>query len=88
MNEVKVKDVMTNLVVALGPRDTIEQAAQRLLSNRISGTPVVDEGKLVGIVSETDLVQTHAQAARGTPYVDSPNRLGSCPPHLDLRSGR
>lgn len=75
-----VKDVMTHLVVALGTKDTIEQAGQRLLSNRISGTPVVDEGKLVGIVSETDLIQTYAQAARGTPFSGSANRLMSLPP--------
>ena len=79
MNGLMVKDVMTHLVVALGPRDTIEQAGQRLLSNRISGTPVVDEGKLVGIVSETDLIQTYAQAARGSP-LGSRNRLMSLPP--------
>ena len=80
MNRLKVKDVMTHFVVALGPRDTIKQAAQQLLSNRISGTPVVDKGKLVGIVSETDLVQTYAQAARGTSFLGSPNRLMSLPP--------
>jgi CBS domain-containing protein len=80
MKGLMVKDVMTHLVVALGPRDTIEQAGLRLLSNRISGTPVVEEGKLVGIVSETDLIQTYAQAARGTPFSGSPNRLMSLPP--------
>ncbi|HEU4480929.1 MAG TPA: CBS domain-containing protein, partial [Actinomycetota bacterium] len=56
MNDMKVKDVMTNLVVMLYPRDTIREASQRLARNRVSGAPVVVDGKVVGIVSESDLI--------------------------------
>jgi CBS domain-containing protein len=56
MADTKVADVMTNLVVMLYPKDTIHEAAQRLAKNGISGAPVVEDGKVVGIVSESDLI--------------------------------
>lgn len=64
MNEVTVKDVMTHLVVTLRPSDTITDAAKRLLSNWISGAPVVDGGQLVGIVSEADLMKAFTPPPR------------------------
>lgn len=64
MNEIKVADVMTHLVVTFRPQDTIQEAARRLFSNRISGAPVVERGRLVGVVSEADLVAAYAPPAR------------------------
>lgn len=70
MNQIRVKDVMTHLVVTLRPHDTIQQAAGMLVKNRISGAPVVEEGRLVGVVSEADLVRVYAPPARaGSPFV-------------------
>jgi len=63
MNDIKVSDVMTYLVVTFRTQDTIQQAARRLLSNRISGAPVVEHGRLVGVVSEADLVAAYAPPA-------------------------
>jgi CBS domain-containing protein len=64
MADVKVKDVMTHLVVMLFPRDTLHEAALRLARNRISGAPVVEGGRVVGIVSESDLIQAVAPPGR------------------------
>ena len=70
MNGIKVKDVMTHLVVTVRPQDSIQEAARRLLSNRISGAPVVERGRLVGIFSEADLVAAYTPPApSGTPFV-------------------
>jgi CBS domain-containing protein len=70
MNALRVKDAMTHLVVTLRPGDTIPFAATRLLSNCISGAPVVEDGRLVGVVSEADLVQAYVPPARrGPPFV-------------------
>lgn len=56
MADVRVSDVMTHLVVMLYPNDTVHEAARRLARNRISGAPVVEDGKVIGIVSESDLI--------------------------------
>jgi CBS domain-containing protein len=64
MNEVTVNDVMTHLVATLRPEDKIADAAKRLLTNRISGAPVVEGGRLVGVISEADLVKAFSHPAR------------------------
>jgi CBS domain-containing protein len=55
MNKDRVKDVMTSLVVMVYPNDSIQQVASRLVRNRISGAPVVKDGKVVGLISEVDI---------------------------------
>lgn len=53
----KAADVMTASVVTARPSTTVKQVAELMVTNRISGVPVVDEaGRLVGILSETDLL--------------------------------
>lgn len=64
MNQIKVFEVMTNLVVTLRPHNTVQEAARQMLNNRISGAPVVEDGRLVGIVSEAYLVAAYAPPAR------------------------
>ena len=59
MDGSRVRDVMTHLVVTFRPEDKIPEAAKRLLLNRISGAPVVDGGRLVGVVSEADLIRAY-----------------------------
>jgi CBS domain-containing protein len=50
-------DVMISNVITVGPDAQLQNVAQTLLTNRISGMPVVtSDGKLVGIVSEGDLM--------------------------------
>jgi CBS domain-containing protein len=57
MNEIKVKDVMTHLVVTTLETDPIQKAAGLLGRNRISGAPVIRDRKVVGVVSEADLAR-------------------------------
>ena len=54
---VAVKDIMTREIVTVTPETSIKEAAQNLLTHRISGLPVVNnENKLVGIVTEADFL--------------------------------
>ncbi|HEU5001790.1 MAG TPA: CBS domain-containing protein [Actinomycetota bacterium] len=57
MDEISVKDVMTIRVVTVTPEDSIHEAALRLAGNRISGMPVVAGRLVIGVVSESDLIQ-------------------------------
>ena len=54
----KAADVMVSAVISVGPSARVEEVAGTLLANRISAVPVVDEqGELLGIVSEGDLMR-------------------------------
>lgn len=50
-----VKEVMTKDPITVTPDTTIEEAAVIMRDNEISGLPVVEDGKVVGIVTETDI---------------------------------
>jgi len=54
-----VRDVMTREVIAVGKDATPQEVARLLSENRISGMPVVDEGRrVIGVVSEADVLYT------------------------------
>lgn len=55
-------DVMTEDVVCVEPEDSISHAAMLLLQRDIRSMPVVQEKKLVGIVSRVDFVRLLAKA--------------------------
>ena len=52
-----VADVMSHNPILVSPQTLLKEAIQILAEKRISGLPVIDDaGKLVGIISETDLM--------------------------------
>lgn len=53
----KVGEVMNRNVITVMPGHSIHHAAQIMLEQRISGLPVVDQGVVVGIISEGDLLR-------------------------------
>ena len=56
VSKIKIADVMTRQVISLHPDWTVEEAADLMLANKISGAPVVeDDGTLCGILTKTDL---------------------------------
>lgn len=57
LKQASVKDVMVANPITVKPSDSVETVLKLLEENHISGLPVVDdEGKLVGVVSEADLL--------------------------------
>lgn len=52
-----VTDAMTLNPVTVAPDDTIYTACRLMLEHKISGLPVVVEGKVVGIFTETDVLR-------------------------------
>jgi CBS domain-containing protein len=52
----KASDIMTSPVVTIGPDTPVRRIAALLLKHRISGVPVLEHGRLVGFVSEGDLL--------------------------------
>jgi len=55
--ELKIADVMTTKVVTVLPTDSMATLKEVLRTNRISGTPVLDGSKLVGIISLENLIR-------------------------------
>lgn len=51
------RECMTERVVTCGPEETIDQLMQTMTSGRFRHVPVVEEGRLVGIVSIGDVVK-------------------------------
>lgn len=52
-----VSDIMTQSVVSVGADTEVEHVAHLLADQRIRRVPVMEDGKLVGIVSRADLVR-------------------------------
>jgi CBS domain-containing protein len=50
----KVAEVMTRGVISIAPTDSVIKAAQLMLQYDLSGFPVINRGKLVGIITEDD----------------------------------
>jgi acetoin utilization protein AcuB len=53
----KVNAAMSAPVVSVGPNSTVQEAARLMLRHKIGGLPVVDGGKLVGIVTTIDMLR-------------------------------
>ena len=50
------RDIMTGEVITVDPETSVEEAAKLMSEHQISGLPVVKDSKMVGIVSEKDLI--------------------------------
>jgi CBS domain-containing protein len=64
-----VADIMTREVVYVTPSTPVSQVARLLVEYGISGVPVLENDKLVGIVTEEDLVMRDA-------IIDMPHFFG------------
>lgn len=62
----RLRDIMTTQVVTLTPETSVRDAMELLGRSHVSGAPVVAAGRLVGVVSATDLM-TFAGALPGVP---------------------
>ncbi len=52
-----VRDVMTRAVVLVDPKRSAAEAAQIMLTHKISALPVTEGDRLVGIITESDFVR-------------------------------
>jgi CBS domain-containing protein len=50
-------DVMTRDVLTVGPNDDISVAATLMTDKRVNPIPVVDQGRLIGIISRRDILR-------------------------------
>ncbi len=57
LTKLMVEQVMTQSVITVGPDRPAREAARLMLDHKIGALPVLDEGRLVGIITETDIVR-------------------------------
>ncbi len=56
LSKIKIKDIMTKDPIMIPDDFTVEETAEILLKNKISGAPVINnEGQVVGTITQTDL---------------------------------
>ena len=57
LDRTEVKAVMSKKPITVTPVTTVEAAAQLLLKQKIGGLPVVEKGRLVGMITTSDILQ-------------------------------
>lgn len=62
----KVRDLMTTDPLTVAPSTLLKEAARTMVRNKVSGLPVLQDGELVGIVTEGDFLRQEAN--RDQPY--------------------
>jgi len=54
-SEIKISEIMSYKFRSVGPTTTIEDAIQKMLNNNIRRLLILDNDKLVGVITQTDL---------------------------------
>jgi acetoin utilization protein AcuB len=67
LKTVPVKDIMSAPVVTVGPQDELETAARVMREDKVGSLPVVENGRVVGIITETDLLRQIVRADACSP---------------------
>jgi len=66
----RVSDVMVTDVVTVRPDQSLGEAARLMMTRRVGSLPVVEEGRLVGIITETDMLRTIVRGDVGAACAD------------------
>jgi CBS domain-containing protein len=82
----KVRDVMTIDLVTVTPEVPLKEAASLMLEHRVSGLPVVDGDRVVGVLSETDVLYKETKAPPREGLVDWVLHYGDDPPAAKLHA--
>ena len=67
-----VSAAMTSSPFTLSPDDSAESAAQLIIEHKIGSLPVVQSGRVVGIVSRSDLLRALLNVLQATKHVLDP----------------
>ena len=73
LDTLQVQAVMTRKVISVTPETSIEAAAALLLAHKIGGLPVVDGERLVGILTEGDVLRASLEGGR-----EEAQEVGKC----------
>jgi CBS domain-containing protein len=57
ISQVNVEDIMSKILTTAEPETPIEVAVQRMVNHKIRRLPIIERGKIVGIITVTDLAK-------------------------------
>ena len=66
LGSTRVNAAMRTGLITVTPFNTVEDAARLMLKHKIGGLPIVADGKLVGIVTTSDLLRAFLLVVAGT----------------------
>lgn len=66
LDSTRITAAMTSDPKTVTPRMSVEDAARLMISHKIGGLPVVEDGKLVGIITTTDVLKAFLQVEAAT----------------------
>jgi CBS domain-containing protein len=85
-DDMKVRDVMTQTVYTVAPETSLKVVATRMLEYGISGMPVVEDERVLGVISETDILFKERTAPEREGLVDWLVHYGEDPPLAKLEA--
>ena len=65
LDRIRVRDVMTHNAIVVHVNTPIQQAAQLMVDHKIGGLPVVDDGEVLGVITETDIFRVFVSLCGG-----------------------
>ena len=66
LESTRVNAAMRTALVTVTPYNTVEDAARLMLKHKIGGLPIVADGKLVGIITTSDLLKAFLLVVKAT----------------------
>jgi acetoin utilization protein AcuB len=66
LGNTRVSAAMTSDPKTVTPRMSVEDAARLMIEHKIGGLPVIEEGKLVGILTTTDILKAFLKVEAAT----------------------
>jgi acetoin utilization protein AcuB len=69
LDSTKVSAAMTSGPVTINPSVKVEDAVQLMLKYKIGGLPIVEDGKLIGILSTSDVLRALLEVLRATEVI-------------------
>ncbi len=57
----KIEEIMAKKLISVSPSDSLEDALKLLISHDVGRLPVVSDGKLIGIITRSDIMRAHAR---------------------------
>src|SRR5208337_775099 len=65
MKTLRIKDIMVREMVTISPELDLRQAVKMMVDNKIGCLPVVDHDRLVGLITETDIMLQYLKNCGG-----------------------